>query len=40
METPETLLEAIQYFSNPEHALQFFLKVRWPKGVACPQLRF
>src|SRR6266478_3990321 len=36
METPETLLEAIQYFSNPENALQFFVKVRWPKGVACP----
>jgi ISXO2-like transposase domain/Transposase zinc-ribbon domain len=36
METPETLLEAVQYFSNPESALQYFVKVRWPKGVACP----
>jgi hypothetical protein len=36
METPETLLEAVQYFSNSENALRFFVGVRWPKGVACP----
>jgi hypothetical protein len=36
MEAPETLLEAVQYFSNPENALQFFVGVRWPKGVTCP----
>src|SRR6266571_7141486 len=36
MQAPETLLEAIQYFSNPENALRFFVGVRWPKGVACP----
>jgi hypothetical protein len=36
MEAPETLLEAVQYFSNPENAFQFFVKVRWPKGVTCP----
>lgn len=36
MEAPETLLETVQHFSNPENALQFFVKVRWPKGVACP----
>jgi transposase-like protein len=37
MNGPETLLEAIQYFSNPENALQFFVQVRWPNGVVCPQ---
>src|SRR6266699_6557016 len=37
MNGPETLLEAIQYFSNPENALQFFVGVRWPNGVVCPQ---
>jgi transposase-like protein len=37
MNAPETLLEAIQYFSNPENALQFFAEVRWPNGVICPQ---
>ena len=36
MNAPETLLEAFQYFSNPENALQFFVRVRWPNGVACP----
>jgi hypothetical protein len=37
MNAPETLLEAVQYFSNPENALQFFVKARWPEGVTCPQ---
>jgi transposase-like protein len=37
MNGPETLLEAIQYFSNPENALQFFVQVRWSNGVTCPQ---
>jgi transposase-like protein len=37
MNGPETLLEAIQYFSNPENALQLFVRARWPNGVICPQ---
>jgi hypothetical protein len=37
MNAPETLLEAIQYFSNPENALKLFVEVRWPRGVVCPQ---
>lgn len=37
MNAPETLLEAVQYFSNPENAFQFFVGVRWPNGVRCPQ---
>lgn len=37
MNAPETLLEAVRYFSDPENAFQFFVGVRWPKGVRCPQ---
>src|SRR5438132_547184 len=37
MNAPETLLEAVSYFSNPENAFQFFAGVRWPRGVRCPR---
>src|SRR6266702_2231740 len=37
MNAPETLLEAVSYFSNPENAFQFFVGVRWPNGVRCPR---
>ena len=37
MQAPETLLEAVQYFSNPENAFQFFVRLRWPNGVRCPR---
>ncbi len=37
MNAPETLLEAIQYFSNPEDAQAFLVDVRWPTGVTCPR---
>jgi hypothetical protein len=37
MQAPETLIEAVQYFGNPENALQFFVGVRWPRGVVCPR---
>src|SRR5438876_7535824 len=37
MNVPETLLEAVSYFSNPENAFQFFVTVRWPNGVRCPR---
>lgn len=36
IQAPETLLEAVTYFSNPENAFQFFVGLRWPKGVCCP----
>ena len=36
MNAPETLIEAVSYFSNPENAFQFFVGVRWPRGVRCP----
>lgn len=34
--TPHTLTEAIKYFADPAIALNYFVQVRWPKGVACP----
>lgn len=34
---PKTLLEAVQYFSDPDVALTFFAGVRWPNGVTCPR---
>jgi transposase-like protein len=37
MNAPETLLEAVSYFSNPENAFEFFKEIRWPKGVRCPR---
>src|SRR5437762_2707570 len=37
MNAPETLLEAVSYFSNPENAFQFFKEIRWPNGVRCPR---
>src|SRR2546421_3011079 len=37
MQAPETLLEAVTYFSNPENAFQFFKGIRWPNGVRCPR---
>lgn len=33
---PETLLEAVVYFANPDRALAFMVEMRWPDGVACP----
>ncbi len=38
MDSPKTLLEAIQYFSDAENCRQFMIAVRWPDGVVkCPQ---
>jgi transposase-like protein len=37
MQAPETLLEAVTYFSNPENAFEFFKQIRWPNGVRCPR---
>lgn len=36
MNEPTTLIEAIEYFSNPDVCLDFMVKLRWPNGVACP----
>jgi Transposase zinc-ribbon domain len=33
---PQTLVEAIRYFSDPDVALQAMVGLRWPEGVRCP----
>lgn len=35
-EMPETLHEAISYFSHGDNALQIMVAKRWPEGVICP----
>jgi transposase-like protein len=37
MRTPCNLLEAGAYFADKDRALQFFVNIRWPNGVACPR---
>jgi transposase-like protein len=34
---PETLIEAIRFFADPDVCLAFVAKLRWPGGVACPR---
>jgi transposase-like protein len=34
---PKTLLEAVRYFTDLEVAHDFFVRLRWPNGVACPR---
>ncbi|HLI95263.1 MAG TPA: IS1595 family transposase [Candidatus Baltobacteraceae bacterium] len=38
MEEPQTLLEAIRYFGDPERAHDFVKRLRWPHAVACPRM--
>jgi transposase-like protein len=33
---PQTLLEAIRYFSDPDVCVEFVAKLRWPEGPVCP----
>lgn len=33
---PQTLKEAIEYFSNPANCITYVLARRWPNGVSCP----
>jgi transposase-like protein len=35
--TPQTLIQAIRYFEDPENALNYLVKLRWPNGVSCPR---
>jgi transposase-like protein len=37
-ETPKlkTLMEAVQYFADPDATLRHFVQIRWPAGVCCP----
>src|SRR5947209_9360663 len=32
---PETLIDAIRYFADPDVALHFLAGLRWPNGVTC-----
>lgn len=34
---PDTLMEAIKFFSNPETCFWFVAEMRWPDGVECPR---
>lgn len=34
---PETLMEAVTYFGNPDNAHNFMVQLRWPNGVCCPR---
>src|SRR4051794_9706822 len=34
---PETLTEAIRFFSDPDVCLAFVANLRWPNGIACPR---
>jgi transposase-like protein len=36
METPQTLQEAIQYYSNEQVCIDAVAKMRWPDGPVCP----
>ncbi len=33
---PETLQDAINFFSDPDHCLGYLVARRWPDGVECP----
>ena len=36
-DAPETLVEAIRYFSDPDVCLNFLIPLRWPNGITCPR---
>ena len=36
MKYPETLIEAVRYFSNPDVCIEHVAALRWPTGVICP----
>ena len=33
---PQTLVDAIRYFSDPDVCFAFMVELRWPNGVTCP----
>jgi transposase-like protein len=35
-EMPQTLVDAICYFSDLDRCVEFMVQLRWPDGVACP----
>ncbi|HXW52441.1 MAG TPA: IS1595 family transposase [Candidatus Acidoferrales bacterium] len=34
---PETMLQAVRQFADPQVAHEFFAQIRWPNGVGCPR---
>jgi transposase-like protein len=36
MDTPRTLLEAVEYFSDLDRCTEYLVSRRWPNGVTCP----
>lgn len=34
---PQTLQQAIVYFSDKENAFKFMVELRWPNGITCPR---
>lgn len=35
-DTPQTLQDAIKFFSDPDRAHDLMVQARWPNGIACP----
>jgi transposase-like protein len=35
---PQSMLEAVRQFSDPQVAHDFFVQIRFPNGVACPRM--
>jgi len=35
---PESILEVVRQFADPQLAHDLFVQVRFPNGVACPRL--
>ncbi len=36
--TPQTLLEAVTFFADPDRAHAYAVQMRWPNGIACPRM--
>src|ERR1017187_1017024 len=34
---PQTLIESVRQFSDPDRCLNFMIELRWPNGVICPR---
>ena len=34
--TPQTLMQAVKHFADPDICHEFVASLRWPEGVACP----
>ncbi len=37
LDAPKTLQQAVAMFSNPDDALGYAIRLRWPDGVTCPR---